>query len=488
MYFALARYIFLIIFAPANLTPPKSTPAIMKRTFKVNFNLRSMTDPESDTIIYVGFTVDKRYKISTNRQVKPKWWNPKTQRAVIIESGEQTQTVQREYKRLNKFLDELAEKILREYVNNWCRPEVLEHARKVHFGTIDPVKHSVDLFVKKKDKAEEEEAIFKNQTPSQYFQSYIDELATHVVERTGKIMKSSSATNHKIVLKRYKEFIAYKHWADSFEVIENSKRFGKEMEGWLLGVKNYTPNTVCATFSVMKVWLNKAKEDGLFNDNAFHKWKSKGYEVDRVYLTEEELDKIYKLTFDNDFKEENHIDNKSCIEQTRDLFIIGAWTGLRISDLENLNVAIWSIEERKLRIYNNKTDKYVVIPLANEVIELYKKYEGKFPRPVYKSAFNRHIQRCAEIAGITECVPVRSERGGKTVQVQVEKYKLISSHAMRRSFATNFYRKCRNAQMVMKITGHTTEQNFKRYLRWNEEENADMAMKYFIKDAAETKR
>lgn len=125
-----------------------------------------MTDPESDTIIYVGFTVDKRYKISTNRQVKPKWWNPMTQRAVIIESGEQTQTVQREYNRLNKFLDELAEKILREYVNNWCRPEVLEHVRKVNFGTIAPVKHSVDLFVEKKDKAEEEEAVFNKQTPS----------------------------------------------------------------------------------------------------------------------------------------------------------------------------------------------------------------------------------------------------------------------------------------------------------------------------------
>lgn len=453
---------------------------------KVNFNLRSMTDPESDTIIYVGFTANKRYKIPINRKVKPKWWNPKTHRAIVIEN-EQSKTVREEYKRLNRFLDKLVERITLEYNNNWSRPEYFEHDRKVNLGGSDPVKRTVMLFIEKKDKAEAEEAIFNKQTPSQYFQRYIDGLATHVVERTGKIMKSSSATNHKIVLKRYKEFIAYKHWADSFETIENSKSFGKEMEGWLLGVKDYTPNTVCATFSVMKVWLNQAKEDGLFHDNAFHKWKSKGYEVDRVYLTEEELDKIYKLTFDNDFKEENHIDNKSCIEQTRDLFIIGAWTGLRISDLENLNVAKWSIEERKLRIYNNKTDKYVVIPLADEVIELYKKYEGKFPHPVYKGAFNRHIQRCAEIAGITECVPVRSERGGKTVQVQVEKYKLISSHAMRRSFATNFYRKCRNAQMVMKITGHTTEQNFKRYLRWNEEENADMAMKYFIKDADETK-
>lgn len=441
-----------------------------------------MTDPESDTIIYVGFTVEKRYKISTNRQVKPKWWNPKKQRAIIIESGEQTQAVQREYKRLNKFLDELAEKILHEYVNNWCRHEVLEHLRNVHFGTIDPVKRSVNLFVERKDKAEEEESIFNKQTPSQYFQRYIDGLATHVVDRTGKIMKSSSATNHKIVLKRYKEFIAYKHWPDSFAILENSKRFGQEMEGWLLGIKNFAPNTVCATFSVMKVWLNHAKEDGLFNDNAFHKWKSKGYEVDRVYLTEEELDRIYKLSFDQIFREENHIDSKSCIEQTRDLFIVGAWTGLRISDLGNLNSAMWDIANRKLKIYNNKTDRDVIIPLSDEVIEIYEKYEGKFPQPKYKSAFNRQIQRCAEIAGINDIVYVKDERGGKTVRLAVEKHSLISSHTMRRSFATNLYMKCGNALSVMKITGHKTEENFRRYLRLTDDENAEMLMKYFVKD------
>jgi len=38
------------------------------------------------------------------------------------------------------------------------------------------------------------------------------------------------------------------------------------------------------------------------------------------------------------------------------------------------------------------------------------------------------------------------------------------------------------------ITGHKTEQNFRKYLRWNEEENADMLMKYFMKDAEETKK
>lgn len=459
----------------------------MKRTFKVNYNLRSMTNPESDTIIYIGITVDKRYKLSTNRTVKPKWWNTQAQRAMVLESGEQTQKVQRDYKRLNKFLDELEEKILKEYDANWSRPEFLEHEHKVHFGKSDPVKRSVNWFIEHKEKEEDEEIAFHKQTPSQFFQKYIDDLSTHVVERTGKIMKSSSATNHRVVLKRYKDFISYKHWADSFDVIENSKRFGIEMEKWLLGVKNYTPNTVCATFSVMKVWLNKAQEEGLFQGSAFHKWKSKGYEVDRVYLNDEELEKIYKLSFNEDFKAEFKIDDKSRIEQTRDLFIVGAKTGLRISDLENLNSASWNIKDRKLRIYNNKTDKMVVIPLADEVIEIYNKYNGKFPKPAYKSAFNRHIQRCAKIAGIDEDVYIKDERGGKTERRTVKKFSLVSSHTMRRSFATNLYMKCGNALMVMKITGHKTEQNFRRYLKLSEEENAEMAMKYFIgeKDSQE---
>ena len=39
-----------------------------------------------------------------------------------------------------------------------------------------------------------------------------------------------------------------------------------------------------------------------------------------------------------------------------------------------------------------------------------------FPSPVYKSAFNRQIQRCAMIAGINDTIYINVTKGGKVEQ------------------------------------------------------------------------
>lgn len=83
------------------------------------------------------------------------------------------------------------------------------------------------------------------------------------------------------------------------------------------------------------------------------------------------------------------------------------------------------------------------------------------------------------MAGIDQTIYVKKNVGGKIVIEEKKKYELISSHTARRSFATNLYLRCKDARMVMNFTGHTTEENFRKYICISKTEMAEMAREYF---------
>lgn len=173
------------------------------------------------------------------------------------------------------------------------------------------------------------------------------------------------------------------------------------------------------------------------------------------------------------------IDPKSSIEESRDLFLLAANLGLRLGDLGKLNSANWDLESRRVQIHTTKTGKTVYIRLSTVVVEIYKKYNGHFAKRIDKSKYNRHIQLICKIAGIDEDINIKENRGGRVSIVKKKKYELVASPTARRSFATNLYKKCRDSRMVMQFTGHTTEDNFRKYLCIDKIEMADMAEKYF---------
>lgn len=447
----------------------------MAKASKFQFVLKSEADKSKAALLYVMFTLDRRYKISLQESVIPQWWDKVTQRAIVIESGQQKQVDTRNAKRVNRFLD-YAEKefaaIFEEH-KEWRRVKSALIAAPYPIQIVRLIKGVIAQYHTK----EIEEVKKQNLTPTQYFEQYITKLPTHTIRRTGTVMKPQTIGNHRIVLNRFKNFLRFNGLVDSFEIF--NKRFEEKMEAFLLLECGYTPNTVCATNSIMKVWLKQAEEDGLIKDKSFHSWKSKGYNVKHIYLTDAEIARLYALDFTDEFRELNKIDLKSSIEQTRDLFIIGCKTGLRISDLHLLNSSEWNISKRTLTVNTQKTQKRVVIPLCDEVIAIYRKYNGIFPSPVYKSAFNRQIQRCAMIAGINDIIYNNVNKGGKIQQEEMPKWKLVSSHTARRSFATNLYKKSHNSLMVMKFTGHTTEENFLKYICIDEEEMVELAREFF---------
>ena len=443
----------------------------MAKKLKPTYGFKSRQNEEEMTLLYLMFSLGgKQYKVSTGFKVAPKYWDKKTNRVFI--STEQKQLEQREMKRVNRFLNDLEKEInimldadvLAKYESELV-PEMIPK-----YGIVARIKEKIDK-IKGIEKAVEEK---KQIAPLEYFKKYIEALPKRVIKRTGKFMGAKTIEHHNIVIKRFEKFLNAKHYGNGAFTMFN-KNFESEMEQWMLGEQNYTPNTVCATFSVMKVWLNQAEEEGLISDKSFHGWKSKGFDVQHIYLNETEIKAIYEL----DFSELKKLHPNSAAEGTRDLFVLSSQIGIRYGDLSSLNKSNWDIENKTVQIHTNKTSETVLVPLSKIALEIYKKYDGNFPPVQDRGKYNAQLQKIGKMAGLNQPVYVKSNAGGKIEIVKKLKYELISSHTARRSFATNLYKRCRNAKMVMTFTGHKTEENFKKYICIEKTEMAEMAREYF---------
>lgn len=233
-------------------------------------------------------------------------------------------------------------------------------------------------------------------------------------------------------------------------------------------------------YGVLKPLLNAARAEGFEFSDAYKSLRGKCYDTDAIYLTEEEIRKIYQLDIPS-LMEAGEIDLKSTIERTRDLFIIACWTGLRRSDINRLDKASFDVKAKTIVITAEKTKQQVVIPMHPMVLALYNKYEGKFPKLCDKGHTITHLRECARLAGIDNEVRMVENRGGKVSTLIYKKYQLVGMHTGRRSFATNMYKRRFPTIAIMRLTGHTTETNFLKYIKVSAEENAIMMAEEFFK-------
>ena len=115
--------------------------------------------------------------------------------------------------------------------------------------------------------------------------------------------------------------------------------------------------------------------------------------------------------------------------------------------------------------------------LDKEVIQILKQ---RFPYTISAQLFNRQIKQICQIAGIYEmvngyklCIKTKRKRLGTH-----PKYSLISSHDLRRSFATNYFGEI-ETPILIQITGHSKESTFLSHIgiRVNKDSYADAFMK-----------
>ncbi|MCB9360134.1 MAG: phage integrase SAM-like domain-containing protein [Flavobacteriales bacterium] len=183
-------------------------------------------------------------------------------------------------------------------------------------------------------------------------------------------------------------------------------------------------------------------------------------ETDAVYLSEDELEVLYNLNLER------------VLDNCRKAFIIGAFCGLRYSDLKLINET--SFATGVLRYRQQKTSKLVHVPLHPYVTQYLK--DG-LPNVLDLSDFNKNIKEVCRAANINDKVNIVKRIGGKRIETTFEKWQLVSSHSMRRSFATNLHIRGSPSKIIMELTGHTTLKSFEKYLRCTIKEDRSKPLK-----------
>ena len=161
------------------------------------------------------------------------------------------------------------------------------------------------------------------------------------------------------------------------------------------------------------------------------------------------------------------------LEDSYKWLLIGLSIGQRVSDLLSLNAS--NIRKANNGLYidiiQQKTKKAVTIGVADPlVIDL---LESEFPKVLSQEAFNKHIKMICKIAGIDEVVRgfKNNPKTRRKEVVDAPKYEFVTSHIMRRSFASNYYGKI-ETPLLMNITGHTKESTFLTYIGTHQNKDA----------------
>lgn len=202
-------------------------------------------------------------------------------------------------------------------------------------------------------------------------------------------------------------------------------------------------------------------------------------EIIHPYLNEEQLDALAKLEFDEDEKD---------LEYCRDLALIASYSGgVRYGNWKQMFLAQKTKVEGQtvyfIESMSSKQGERKQIPLMDNIYQLLAKYEFRF-RELRDDEFNINIKKICERAGMFDSSLTDDylfyRKNLKTGQPEpVKKFfkaenrsriprlcDLVSSHTMRRSFATIFYyhRKI-HAEIVMQFTGHTKLEDFLLYCK-----------------------
>lgn len=223
----------------------------------------------------------------------------------------------------------------------------------------------------------------------------------------------------------------------------------------------------------IKTVLNAAIREGLDSPLHFRNFKVPREDVYNIYLSEDELRKLYELKFS---KKEKHI------EAARDRFLVGCYTGLRFNDFSRFNPEKHIIDGNKIRIVTGNEigskSREVVIPIHPIVREIMNKYGNNLPPSLPNQKLNARLKTLGEDAKIKQMITKWQTKGGVRKEISTEKYNLITTHTARRSFATNAFLAGIPEKLIMDITGHTTTKAFHTYIKITREQGANLLLEH----------
>lgn len=419
----------------------------------------TIREPNSEDATYIRVIVRYKYKelkVDTGNKIKPLYWDKLSQRPTTNKKilRNVSPLLLKELSYISHHLDE---------IDYFIRDLVLDFKRDKQIS-LETIKESLVEFLGRKKEDVPEDPI----TIIDYHSNLIErmELGTFLTEK-GQLYTPSSIKTHKVHKQRLEGFKEI--WGElTFESV--SYDFYTKFIIFCNN-KDYKQNTIGKTINTLKFVMRTAYKEKIHSNEIFREKEFKGVteDVDNIYLTIEELQAMYNLDLSNDRVK----------ERARDLFLIGCYTAQRFSDYSRFrpeHIKLTSNGTRVIDIVTKKTKQRVIIPfLFPELDALLKKYNYKSPK-TYEQDLNEQIKEVGKLAKINDNIILAEKVGGKMVETICKKHDLIKTHTARRSGATNLFKMGYAPLEIMKITGHTSEAIFMKYIKVTKEENAELMM------------
>lgn len=220
-----------------------------------------------------------------------------------------------------------------------------------------------------------------------------------------------------LTLKRYTtskkhthDFIKWKYNVDDLDIKDLTFEFITDYEFWLKSVRKCDHNTTMKYLSNFKKIVNICLKNGWLTRNPFLGYKLTKREVERPYLSQEELETISSKTF-----------MTPRVNQVRDIFLFSCYTGLAYADLKKLSrteISTGIDGEKWIFTRRQKTETATRVPLlppAQEILDRYANHpqcqnEGRLLPVLSNQKMNSYLKEVADLGGIVKKMTIHTAR------------------------------------------------------------------------------
>lgn len=306
----------------------------MNKTFNLLFFIKKNKIRTNGTApIYLRITIDgKAADIAAKRYIDPKKWDVKAHKA--LGNSQEAKTLNLYLKTLEQKVYDFHYLMLKE--ENFVTAESLKSKL---LGTDIEQRMLIPIFQEHNDKVE---------------------------ALVGQDFAPGTLERYKTSLKHTQEFINWKYKVSDIDITQIVHGFVSDYDFWLRSVRKCANNTAVKYIKNFKKIMRLCMANGWLSKDPFLGYRAKIKEVERPYLTKEEIQSIYDKEFASDR-----------LSQVRDIFLFSCYTGLAYVDVVKLSRSHINIGiDGNKWIFTNRQKTGIAIrvpllPLAQEIILKY---------------------------------------------------------------------------------------------------------------------
>lgn len=358
---------------------------------------------------------------STKLWIQPERWLPAEYKTVGIS---------REEKQINETIADFHATIKRKYNEMIFRGDVVS-ASKIKSSLLSLDERSMSLM--------------------ELFDKYISDYEKLVLTQD---YGQESFFRYKICRSRVAEYLQKQYKVSDYPLADINRKFLDNLYLWLRSEHKLNNNTTVKFIHRFSSVFKMARDNGWVSGDPFKLQKLHLDKVDRGYLTEEEIERIYNKEFASER-----------LSVVRDMFIFSIYTGLAYIDAKALTydmLKTWPDGNVWISSHRKKTKVPVNVRLLDVPLQIIEKYRGQtdgvhvLPIPTNQKC-NDYLKEIASVCGIN---------------------KELCYHMARHTFATTIT--LGNGvpiESVSKMLGHTNIKTTQIYARITDQKiNGDMEL------------